>query len=442
MAVLFRLLRQLLITLLLFVMVWSCGGLGIFFLIGRAGVAFTLVVSGTLVALLAYLAVWNLPWAFRSLPERGKWLISLLCIAGFSILTIAIFAFPIRIPALNRIKSYETLNLSEGEKIALYHFAPPGTSVSDTPILFVNGGPGGPLSSSVAKFLSQLAAMGFDVYTFDHYTSGYSQLLGYNLSLLTIADEVRRVHEIMNHLGTPKTFVLGHSYAGALLGRVAAQYPTQIAKLVFLDTSPLYDLGSGNLKSQVTQDPQLAELLKADEDSPEPGNTIPFVANLSLRENVRGLLMLLMNDVDGKPAFGNNKEWGFYLEAALVAQLGKKTITNSPRRFSGISGVAQLVNEDIARQPDYADALIKANTPPVLLVHPENGVVPWPIHKDYENFFDSVIFLPVPDAEHGVWEKPQNARLLKKSIHDFLLGKTDSTRFYQGRTDPFLKSDD
>lgn len=366
-------------------------------------------------------------------------LITIFAVTTFAAAAIAIFVIPIDTPMIETYNvPHETITLSKGEQIALYHFQPE-KKISETPILFVPGGPGGPVVVSAMEFLKQFAAQGFEVYAYDHYSSGNSSLNTFDPSLLTIDDEVRRVHEILNRIGTPQAYVIGHSYAGVLLGRVDALYPEQIAKLVLLDTSPLYDFHNGNLKSAATLDPELAKMLRGAEVTPVINRSPSLLADLSLRENIRGFLMMLLRK-DGVPIFGKNEEVSFFVEKFIgEAITGEKITADSPRTFAGLSFVANvLIGDSIAQSPDYSQTLIAANTSPVLVVHPEHGA-PWPIHKDYENFFDNVFFLPLANAEHRVWEKPENATLLINVISDFLLDQADSSLFYTDYGDPFKK---
>ena len=435
-----------LLTIVALVIAWALGcatipfttrSLGIWGAIGVGGLVIGLSLLGILSLL--YLLSKKLPFLRRKYP------FILFALAIYMAAAIAIFAFPIKVPPVAAADvPHELITLSKGEQIALYHFQPE-KKISDTPILFVPGGPGGPVKDSAMAFMKQLAAQGFDVYAFDHYSGGNSSLNTFNPSLLTIDDEVRRVHEIMSRIGTPQLYVIGHSYAGALLGRVDAQYPEQIAKLVLLDTSPLYDLSNGNLKSAATLDPELAKMLKDYESgtNTETGDSqngvFQFLPNFSLRENIRATLMLFIKNKYGVPAFGKNDEVSFYIEEFVKIAQGQIITADTPRTFVGLSLAAQAINDSITQSPDYSQALIDAKTSPVLVVHPENGIVPWPIHKDYENFFDSVVFFPLANADHGVWAKPENATIIVNVIRDFLLDRADPALFYTGYTDPFTK---
>lgn len=428
-------------TLAVLAAAWVGGGLAVHVLLGPLDGWSTTILAATLAALLALGAANRLPWLSTSLSPRHKRAAAAAAVVTFLIPTIAVVVVPINVPAITTVRPYETITLSKGEKMALYHFSPPtGRKADATPVLFVNGGPGGPIATSTASFLEAIAEKGFEVYTFDHYSSGHSSLTTYDPDLLTIDDEVRRVHEIMTRIGTP-TAVIGHSYAGALLSRATGRYPQDIASLVLIDTSPLYDLGTGNVRGAPTKDPELAKLLADDEGEPtdDGSSSRPrYIESLSWRENARGYLMETRAGDDGIPTFGSNDEWSYYLETQYRALLGGAESEES-HTFIGLSRVAQLVNTDMERSPDFADALIAANTPPVLVVHPQNGVVPWPIHKDYENFFDSVQFLPVPDATHDVWDTPAANELLVRVIPQFLQGKADLSDFYTARTDPFTR---
>ena len=57
-----------------------------------------------------------------------------------------------------------------------------------------------------------------------------------------------------------------------------------------------------------------------------------------------------------------------------------------------------LNTESLEKSPDFTAALKEKNTPPVLVVQPEYGVVPWQMHYQYREYFDDVRFVIAPGS--------------------------------------------
>lgn len=329
---------------------------------------------------------------------------------------ISVFLVPLSVPNLEPLSvTPEQIILSKGEEMALFHVAP-NEKVSEIPIVFVHGGPGGPTTEAPLKLMKDLANdLGRDVYTYDHYSAGRSSFDNADMALINIDEEARRLNEIINRVGTQadgtvQATIFGHSYAGALIGRYLAWYPGSIDKFVALDTSPLYSLGTGNLKDRPIYDSELESILlesKAKEDEEVANINVRGVLgavfqHLSLHEITRGAFLLGPSFFEGI-TFGSNPEASYMLEKAFFNVIsGYGRYGEVPEfSFQGVSFAAQGVNASILESDDYSATLMAVETPSVLMVHPEKGDVPWAIHKDYENFFSSVDFVLIDEGTHS-----------------------------------------
>ena len=366
---------------------------------------------------------------------------------------IIVFLVPLSPPDLSPLSvAPEQITLSKGEKIAIFHIAPT-EKVSDVPILFVHGGPGGPTTEAPLKLMTDLANdLGRDVYTYDHYSAGRSSFDSADQALINIKEEARRLDEIVNLVGkqadgTVQATIFGHSYAGALIGRYLAWYPGAIDKFVALDTSPLYSLGTGNLKDSPLYNSELESILEENKAkaSEEVGNISilgmigAIFQNLSLHEIVRGIFLLGPSFSQGE-SFGANSEASYMLEKGFFNVIsGYGRYGEVPEfHFQGISFAAQGVNGSIAVSADYSAELIAAETPPVLLVHPEKGDVHWAYHKDYESFYPSVDIVLIDGGTHSniYGDDEQPARQTYEYILAFLRDEPISA-VYSGVDDPY-----
>ena len=400
---------------------------------------------GAVGGVVIYLIVWLC--ALRvGLPRRGRrWAVLALGAAALGPLIYplgpALFlpgpALPI-IPVQSDVATRSTLTLSAGERMNVWHLAAP--EMPKGVVLYVPGGPGGRVWGSTLSVLDRLRAAGYAVHAYDHYGGGYSQFTDPDPELLTIADEVRRLREVALAVGEGRpVHLVGHSYAGMVLGRFLAEHSSEAATVTFMDTSGLFDLASGNLKDRAVMNEALP--------APPPGAagkgsttvhmmdgapTRRYLAAQPLHLALRRALAVFWRDERGVPFVGRPDEIdaGFaYMTYAAVPSLPEPTV------LSGTGMITQLVLTDAAAGEDYADALIAADTPPALVLHPESGVVGWRIHKDYESFLDEVSFVPVPGAGHAVWTA--DPAFVVGIVADFLAGDLDPQQRYEGLSDPF-----
>ena len=367
---------------------------------------------------------------------------------------ISIFLIPLSVPPLAPVSvEPEIITLSKGEEMAFFHVAPQ-EKVSDIPIVFVHGGPGGLTNEAPLKLMNDLASdLGRDVYTYDHYSAGRSSFDSADMSLVNIEEDVRRLNEIVDMVGTEpdgtlQATLIGHSYAGALIGRYLAWYPGAIDKFVALDTSPLYSLGTGNLKDRPIYNSELEPMLQAGKAKADAEvSNINFLGlirvifqHMSLREILRGTFLIGPGFSEGS-SFGKNSEASYFLEKAffnIISGYGRYGKVPDEIIFQGVSFGAQAVNGSIAVSDDYSAELMSVETPPVLLIHPEAGDVLWAYHKDYENFYDSVDIVLIDDGTHSsiYGDDSLPAQQTYKAILSFLRDEP-LEGVYTGFEDPF-----
>jgi pimeloyl-ACP methyl ester carboxylesterase len=338
-----------------------------------------------------------------------------------------------------------TLVLSRGERMNVWSIEAKHTEEKGV-VLFVPGGPGGRVSSRTLSFLEAFADDGYDVFAYDHYSAGYSQYEDADPSLLTIDDEVRRLAEIAGQVGGgDPVHLLGHSYAGVVISRFLARYPHDASSFVAFDTSPLYSLTGGNLKGRKVLD---ETLLPRASSRGKQGTSITVsggAADLSLlftghppHVGLRRLLVLFWHDGQNTPRVGSAGELGT-ASALLEQSLSATTATGSlPKTVDGSSEIAQRINADIRASPAFHDELIAAQTPKVLVFHPEKGLVGWHFHRDYASFFDEVSFVPVPGAGHTVWRG--NEKFVVETSIAFFEDRLDRALVYDGVGDPFSEA--
>ncbi|MBW8092571.1 alpha/beta fold hydrolase [Streptomyces hygroscopicus subsp. hygroscopicus] len=124
-------------------------------------------------------------------------------------------------------------DLPTGSRIAYVHTPATGRA-RPTPVIFLHGGPGTP-GEGVHTGGRELAADGFDVYSYDQLGAGRSTRLR-DVTGYTVARQVADLEAIRRTLGADRIILVGQSWGGSLTAQYLAAHGEHVAKAVF--TSP------------------------------------------------------------------------------------------------------------------------------------------------------------------------------------------------------------
>lgn len=151
---------------------------------------------------------------------------------------LAIFLLHLIIPEKETVQpitpreSTEYREMSEGFKIA-YTKLSGGDSLEKAPVLFLHGGPGGYVHSSIIETLGPIAQDERDVYLYDQRGSGLSDRLK-RFSDVNAEKHLLDLHEIITQkIGAQKVILMGQSFGCILAAHYSARHPERVAKLIF-----------------------------------------------------------------------------------------------------------------------------------------------------------------------------------------------------------------
>ncbi len=99
------------------------------------------------------------------------------------------------------------------------------------PVIFLHGGPGGYVHSTVIRVLAPLAADGRDLYFYDQSGTGLSDRRARPKDT-TVASHLADLEIIRKRIGAEKVVLVGHSFGGMLAALYAAEHPDRIDRLV------------------------------------------------------------------------------------------------------------------------------------------------------------------------------------------------------------------
>lgn len=309
-------------------------------------------------------------------------------------------------------------DLDTGSRIGYWEFESTGPEMSDIPIVFLHGGPGGFVLPNNFDLFPQLTASGHDVYMFDQAGAGFSSDLANDE--YTQRRYLADIDAIRIEIGAEKIIVIGHSAGGYLAEAYTANYPERVDKTILMAPGT-YD-----------PDPAMAEANYADlqavaEIDPEAGTRDP--GNTALQSAVDSSPRLMASIVIGGPV-------GLDAGANLMSQDETRRLTSSVLDVSG--GLNMVAN--LALAADYAanwdDTLEKLSTAsiPTLLVRSQWDFVGWPGQRAYRDANPDSAVVYIPHGEHAAWVSAPTQTL--DALMNFL---TDQPQpLYTGDENPAL----
>jgi|JI10StandDraft_1071094.scaffolds.fasta_scaffold02988_3 proline iminopeptidase len=123
-------------------------------------------------------------------------------------------------------------HMEGGYRIAYTLLTPPLGVAERVPVIFLHGGPGGYVHSSIIRALQPLADAGHRVYLYDQHGSGLSDRLDRPKGS-RFNDQVDDLEEIVTQqLGASHVALIGHSHGARIAVHFAATHPAQVEALV------------------------------------------------------------------------------------------------------------------------------------------------------------------------------------------------------------------
>lgn len=286
----------------------------------------------------------------------------------------------------NNIEFWE---LPTGSKIAYTHLKAQGVA-KPFPVIYLHGGPGGPISPKNIEILSGLAEDGYDVYLYDQIGGGFSARLT-NITEYTAERHVQDLEAIIERIGAEKAILIGQSWGAILATFYAAVHEEKIAKIIFTCPGPVIPIDH-KLETMAAPD---SLHIRRPAFSNAQGNKA--TGNMRMRAvsyfaTAFGCKLASDEEADAFYAFQNG-----YLNRSLVCDPAM-----APKAIAGGGYYASLMT--IARLHDMANprVAIKKATYPVLIMKGQCDNQPWGYTQEYANLFHNSRMVIIPDAGHGI----------------------------------------
>jgi len=174
-------------------------------------------------------------------------------LTGLLLVGLIYFVVLLIIPEKETIKSIrprestQYWQMSEGFQIAYTHLESTD-SVKKAPIVYVHGGPGGYIHSSVIQAMSELTIVGHDVYLYDQRGSGLSDRLE-KFSDISIKKHIKDLKEIVaDKIDQEKVILIGHSFGANIIAHYSADHSKRVKKMIFSSPGELLPMRQVNKK--------------------------------------------------------------------------------------------------------------------------------------------------------------------------------------------------
>ena len=274
------------------------------------------------------------------------------------------------------------------------------------PIIYLHGGPGGPIFDRNIKLLSALTDDGFDVYLYDQVGCGWSSRLE-DISEYTIDRHKEDLLAIIQMIGADQVILLGQSWGAVLATLFIADYADKVEKAIYTGPGPILPIHS-NL-----------EKIKAPDSL---GLRAPSYTNKQGREkkyNIRAAVVeKLAQAFNWKLA--SDKEMDRFV-AALNHEMSKSTLCDtsliSPME-SGAGYYAMIKTvQSFSNLPDTRLKLKDCPTP-LLILRGQCDGIKWGYCAEYASYFKNLKIEIIPGAGHAIArEQPE---LYLTHIREFL----------------------
>lgn len=300
--------------------------------------------------------------------------------------------------------------MADGHRIAYTRVAAPAGAETKAPVIYLHGGPGGYIHSSIVRTLGPLSAVGRDVYFYDQIGSGLSDRLARPKDY-SLARHMKDLDAIVASTGSGKAVLIGHSYGGLLAAIYAARHPERVEALIL--SSP------GSLQPSFF------------DAAGRPVIAAKYPVPASLRF------------IEPKPTMGATDHWPPRAMAAMAVALlfnrkwvsdaeGDALINTMASRFTAgmvcdparvqleEGGGGFFVHGGSNFYGDLEDPrpTMRKMTAPVLVIQGQCDYIPYADAYEYADLFPDSRYRMIEGAGHIIeWEKPD---ALRAAVADFL----------------------
>jgi len=340
----------------------------------------------------------------RTLKYLGVLLLTgISVIAVFALIPIAATVKPIQATADTRYW------LMAGNYRIAYQKIAATNQEAKAPVIFLHGGPGGYIHSSVIKTLAPISASGRDLYFYDQSGTGLSDRRERPKDT-TLHGHIEDLYEIITRqIKAEKVVIIGHSYGAQIATGLAVLHPELIDRLIL--SSP-GDINPGEFDEN---------------GQPLNDKRYPVPVNLAFRNTDPNGEARAKQDIDSMPVRA-------IVSLAIATVFDRKfasdrevdnTLNTMASRFTedmvchrknvkpeeGGGGLYSRIGSNFYRDSDNPRPLMPKMKSPVLVLQGGCDFIPYGDAYEYVALYPNARYQFIPDAGHILWwDKPEAYR--------------------------------
>jgi len=280
-------------------------------------------------------------------------------------------------------------NLTTGSKIG--YTLIPGKGIKKTsPVIFLQGGPGGFITDNNVEVLGKLSQDGYDVYLYDQIGSGHSARLD-NIREYTADRHKKDLEAIITEIKADKVILIGQSWGAILATLYIADNPLKVEKAIFTGPGPIAPFNNEALQRPI---PDSLNLKEPSFDNRE--------ANLKAN-NLRTRAATLVAYAFGKKLMPDKEADDF--QTYLNTELNKATVADikNAKEAPGGGGfyvqIMTFLNIQTIKDPRPALAGLSI---PILLLKGQYDNQKWGAASEYLELFPNHKLVIVNKAGHSI----------------------------------------
>ncbi|MEO6038883.1 MAG: alpha/beta hydrolase [Saprospiraceae bacterium] len=310
------------------------------------------------------------------------------------------------VPQLQVRAGTQYWDLPTGSRIG-YVLIPAKGAKKPYPVIYLHGGPGGPIYDRNISLLSPLAEDGYDVYLYDQIGGGQSARLT-DIREYTADRHVRDLAEIVKKTSAAKVILLGQSWGAMLAVLFTADHPEAVDKIIFTGPGPIPPVHR-----------ELAQL-------PGPDSLHLRVPDYSNAEANKHAATWRSEAVEryaywfGKKLASDEEmdEFATYLNTGLRKSTVCDTLKLSTLTEGGGGYYAQIMTMQSLLQVQDPRPKLKETAVPVLIMKGQCDNQKWGFTQEYLQLFPKQELVVVPNAGHAIAvEQPE---IYLQTIRPFL----------------------
>lgn len=309
------------------------------------------------------------------------------------------------VPPAKPRNSTQYWDLSTGSRIGYTHLMAKGDK-QPFPVIYLHGGPGGPIFDRNISLLSALTQDGYDVYLYDQVGCGWSSRLD-DIAEYTAQRHVADLTDIIQQIGSEKVMLIGQSWGAVLATLFIADHADKVDKAIFTGPGPILPVRKG---VERLKGPDALHLKK------------PLYTNLQGKEktyNIRATVVeKLAEAFDWKLASDEEMDafattLSHAMSKSTVCDTSITSVMESGAGYYSMIKTVQSFDHLPDTRPKIEDCPV-----PLLILRGQCDGMPWGYIVEYYTYFKNRKVEIIPGAGHSIaLEQPE---LYLKMIREFL----------------------